>query len=83
MQVIKTQCLRTVYLYLLYLFSIHNINDAAGSPLGRRMVNLSYFSPKYEAWDFRYDMMVNQFERLEVEHAFRQLNSDATAAVLR
>ena len=42
------------------------------------MVNLSCFRPKYEAWDFRYDMMVDQFERLEVEPAFRLLNSDAT-----
>ena len=47
------------------------------------MVNLSCFSPRYEVWDFRYDMMVDQFERLEVEPAFRLLNSDATAAVFR
>ena len=73
------------YAYARYITNLNyiNSNDVAGSPLGRRMVNLSYFSPKYEAWDFRYDMMVNQFERLEVEHAFQQLNSDATAAVLR
>ena len=47
------------------------------------MVNLSCFSPRNDEWDFRYDIMVDQLERLAVAFMFRLLNKDATAAIFK